>query len=297
MRELSEDVPCRDGPTTPTYVGSEKNSSYPDKQNLEGNSTGAKLFARNTKRKIILVAENEIADELNNSINLMEVSEVESAPEEVFSIISSSMRKRATNSYGLGKTSHFSKTNWLVFDPGGHNPPLQFKGFCNTTITKLPNEGTMECASNCSDYKFKLNEEEIQVEGWKVELPEWNLILGVQWLSQLGELHYNYGMQPMQFEWHGKKLKLISDSILDLVGSCHHFTAIIPRWIEHICGSYEVDEKQDANEEVFSIITTNMGRSAEAFEKFPTSKNSSNFKTDVYIFDPGGRKLSSEDQP
>lgn len=114
----------------------------------------------------------------------------------------------------------------------------------------LPNGDILKCESSCKEFQWKLDEVQFNTEVVIADLKEWDIIMGVQWLGQLGDLVCNYNDHTLQFNWQGRTVELTADSQLFLEESCYQLTAIVPTWKEQLIDSYSGDT------EVQNIIAT-----------------------------------------
>lgn len=74
------------------------------------------------------------------------------------------------------------------------------------------------------------------------DLKNCQVILGVEWLTQIGEFTCNYQEQTMQFDWKGKVISLPASKHKAEEGSCDQLSVVIPTWMEQIGVSYEGDD-------------------------------------------------------
>jgi len=68
---------------------------------------------------------------------------------------------------------------------------------CNfTTITpltiKAANRWIMICLTMCRNFKWKMHEVNFMVDVFNVELNNYDMVLGIQWLAMLGDIVSNY---------------------------------------------------------------------------------------------------------
>lgn len=73
------------------------------------------------------------------------------------------------------------------------------------------------------------------------DLPEWQLILRVDWLMQLGDFNCNYKTKALQFKWQGQDITLTPSTQLLLEGSCAQISEVIPHWQMQIAENYVND--------------------------------------------------------
>lgn len=73
------------------------------------------------------------------------------------------------------------------------------------------------------------------------KLSPWDLILGVEWLSQLGDFKCNYQNNLLQIARKKQEIKVTSDSTLEFVGSCYQLIEVVPQWMRQISESYNGD--------------------------------------------------------
>lgn len=75
-----------------------------------------------------------------------------------------------------------------------------------------------------------------------VSLANWSIILGIEWLTQLGDHRCNYSLQQLQFTWLGKEIEVTTGSQTELIDACMQLSEVVPQWKEQIIESYEGDE-------------------------------------------------------
>lgn len=163
----------------------------------------------------------------------------------------------------------------LGLKDNNHHPPLQLKGeFINTPVKILIDEGsslnwlslklgremqlditeepitvsmangdTITSSLKCNDFKWKCNGHTFTTQVWLMDLKDWDAILGVEWLSQLGNLHCNYSEQSMQFSWDGQQVLITSESLVEFLGAIHQMSEAVPLWMEQLIHSYEGDSE------------------------------------------------------
>lgn len=76
---------------------------------------------------------------------------------------------------------------------------------------KLPNGEVTYASKKCSDFSWKMNSLIFNAEVWVLDLSDWGLIMGVQWLAQLGEMQCNYGNQPSGLSGKESRLLLVQN--------------------------------------------------------------------------------------
>lgn len=108
---------------------------------------------------------------------------------------------------------------------------------------KLPNGDSLNSEWRCPQLNWRWDKVEFSDEFWVVELQNWDVILGVTWLSKLGDVNCNFGNQTLSFCWQDQKMTISQDSQLELEGNCHQLTSVIPMWMEEISRSYEGDQE------------------------------------------------------
>lgn len=110
-------------------------------------------------------------------------------------------------------------------------------------IISLPNGSQLVSQQKCEALGWKWEGLDFKTGAWLVDLEEWDLILGVQWLSQLGEIKCNYSTNTLQFHWQEQEITLTPTSTLELQGACNQMTSVVvPLWMEQIQESYVGDE-------------------------------------------------------
>lgn len=95
-----------------------------------------------------------------------------------------------------------SSLNWMKLSLGKE---MQLEFYEQEPITvNLANGDTITSSLKCNDLKWKCNGHTFSTQVWLMELKDWDIILGVEWLSQLGNLHCNYAEQSLKFLWDGQ---------------------------------------------------------------------------------------------
>jgi hypothetical protein len=86
-----------------------------------------------------------------------------------------------------------------------HIPTIEFEGF----RVEVAGEHTMPCDRYIPGMKLTLGRHDLAQDFYVMDLPNTNIILGVQWLSTLGPITTNYKTMEMSFiEESGKKVIL-----------------------------------------------------------------------------------------
>jgi hypothetical protein len=88
-----------------------------------------------------------------------------------------------------------------------HIPTVEFEGF----KVEVASGSTMPCDRYISGMKLTLGRHELIQDVYVMNLPDTNIILGVQWLNTLGPITTNYKTMEMSFtEEGGRKVVLRS---------------------------------------------------------------------------------------
>lgn len=112
---------------------------------------------------------------------------------------------------------------------------------------------------------------------WVADWVDGNVILGLNWLSTLGDLHGNCVEQTLQFQGQGHNIQMLPHSQVNITGSCHQLFTVIPLWMKQLLQNYTEDSGSP---------TANPYGEGSIYMKFD--------EHNVLIFDPGGsRKISS----
>lgn len=122
---------------------------------------------------------------------------------------------------------------------------------------RLPNGAVLTSSRLCTEFTWKWEDTEFTTEAWLVDLLDWDVILGIKWLSQLGDIQCNFEKQTLQFYWQDKEVILTSDSKLEIIGACNQMTTVVPLWMEQLLASYEGDE--DLKEIISEAVITKAG--------------------------------------
>lgn len=104
----------------------------------------------------------------------------------------------------------------------------------------LANGDTITSQVVCPELKWIWNGVEFIVVAQVVDMKDSQMILGVEWLSQLGDFSCNYHDHTMQFQWKGPQLKLSSNQLQE-VSLCSQLSVVTPLWMEKISYSYAND--------------------------------------------------------
>ncbi|XP_077230134.1 uncharacterized protein LOC143863335 [Tasmannia lanceolata] len=67
----------------------------------------------------------------------------------------------------------------------------------------------------CVDVKFTLQSHEFSVDLFILPIKGAGVVLGVQWLAELGPILMNYKISTMEFQWKGKPIKLVGEAALN----------------------------------------------------------------------------------
>ncbi|KAJ0096004.1 hypothetical protein Patl1_15455 [Pistacia atlantica] len=78
----------------------------------------------------------------------------------------------------------------------------------------IGNGDTLECEGYCPQLSLKLNNQEFLVDFYVLNLGGADAVLGVQWLELLGRVIMDYKELYMEFQWHGKTVKLQGEPLL-----------------------------------------------------------------------------------
>lgn len=71
-------------------------------------------------------------------------------------------------------------------------------------VLQLPNGATLISQVLCPELKWTWNGVEFSSAAQVVDLSDWQIILGIEWLSQLGDVNCNYKDHTMQVQWKGQ---------------------------------------------------------------------------------------------
>lgn len=107
-------------------------------------------------------------------------------------------------------------------------------------VLQLPNGGTLISQEMCPDLKWIWNGVEFSSAAHVVDLSDRQIILGIEWLSQLGDVNCNYQEHAMQFQWKGQHMTLSPQSVTE-ISSSFQLSVVTPMWMEQIITSYEGD--------------------------------------------------------
>lgn len=86
----------------------------------------------------------------------------------------------------------------------------------NLVIVKAATGGKMLCFLICKDFRWKMHKIHFVANVFVMELDACNMILGVQWLSTLGDIVCNYKSIWMSFNWQGKRVTLRGEELVKL---------------------------------------------------------------------------------
>lgn len=107
----------------------------------------------------------------------------------------------------------------------------------------LPNGAVITSHLTCPELSWSWNGVEFSTPAYVADLKDWQVILGVEWLSQIGDLQCNFQDQTMSFKWKGHSIDLNAKNSSDKEGSCAHLSAVTPMWMEQIHTSYDDDSE------------------------------------------------------
>lgn len=80
----------------------------------------------------------------------------------------------------------------------------------------LPNGSKFSSSAECPEVRMKWNNSVITTQAHVADLKDWNIILGVEWLCQLGDFQCNYLNSTMQFSWNGNDIILSSSTCIEI---------------------------------------------------------------------------------
>ena len=78
----------------------------------------------------------------------------------------------------------------------------------NSKAVEVANGQILQCNQKCSNLVWEMQGSEFHAEVYIINLETYDLILGGEWLSTLGEIKWNFNKLSMVFEINGKELKL-----------------------------------------------------------------------------------------
>jgi transposase InsO family protein len=173
---------------------------------------------------IEVTSDNEEEDDFGHIQN-MEADTTETAGEEATGH-DSAMEERATlasisgvpkyNTFRMRGVLQGQKVSVLIDGGASHNfidstllqrrhiPTVEFEGF----KVEVARGSTMPCNRYILGMKLTLGRHDLAQEFYVMDLPDTNIILGVQWLSTLGPITTNYKTMEMSFTESGRKVIL-----------------------------------------------------------------------------------------
>ena len=75
-------------------------------------------------------------------------------------------------------------------------------------IVQAANGEKMVCKSMCRGLKWKMQGISFQIDVYIIDLNNCEMVLGIQWLSMLGDILCNYKHLWMSFDWQGERVLL-----------------------------------------------------------------------------------------
>lgn len=109
----------------------------------------------------------------------------------------------------------------------------------------LPDGSHFVNINRFSEFKWKWEGVEFQAKVWLVKQLEWDVLLGVDWLSKLGDCKCNYQRHTLQFIWKQQEILLGPNSVAEINQMEENWSAVVPLWMEQIIASYEGDKELD----------------------------------------------------
>lgn len=132
-----------------------------------------------------------------------------------------------------------SAVNWIS---SNLSEVLQLEVIKQKPITvTLPNGVQVTSQLKCDSFKWNYENHSFETAVWLMELKEWDVILGVEWLAQLGDLKCNYSDKSLQFIWNKQQVTITPTSQVEILGAIHQLSVVTPLWMEQIISSYEGD--------------------------------------------------------
>ena len=167
---------------------------------------------------------------------------------------------------------NWCERNYQVLIDGGSSLNLISLDFCKElglqvqahkpVVMILPNGAEFTSTAVCPTFKLKWQEVEMEIQAFVAELKDWHLILGIEWLYQLGNIRCNYQDSTMHFSWKGKEVMISPKDHFEIVAYCHQLSEVVPKWMSQIENSYEGDSEI---QEIVAAITVDKGGPQEYY--------------------------------
>lgn len=110
-----------------------------------------------------------------------------------------------------------SAVNWIS---SNLSEVLQLEVIKQKPITvTLPNGVQVTSQLKCDSFKRNYENHSFETAVWLMELKEWDVILGVEWLAQLGDLKCNYSDKSLQFIWNKQQVTITPTSQVEILGA------------------------------------------------------------------------------
>ncbi|XP_042065679.1 uncharacterized protein LOC121809207 [Salvia splendens] len=78
----------------------------------------------------------------------------------------------------------------------------------NSKAVEVANGQILQCTQKCSKLEWEMQGSRFHAEVYLIPLETYDLILGGEWLSTLGEIKWNFNNLSMIFNFHGEEVKL-----------------------------------------------------------------------------------------
>nr|GLL21343.1 uncharacterized protein LOC112097934 [Ipomoea trifida] len=100
----------------------------------------------------------------------------------------------------------------------------------------IGNGDSLRCTVNCEQVPLYLNGTLFPVDLFVIPIKGPEIVLGVQWLQDLGDITHNYAKVSMEFSWLGKNVQLLGDTTpLPLEISAAHLHSLLLKDEVHGC--------------------------------------------------------------
>lgn len=74
------------------------------------------------------------------------------------------------------------------------------------TIVKVAaaNGSSLVCESQCKNFQWLMQDQDYVVDVFLIELDTSNMVLGIQWLSELGDITWNFNNLKIKYDYQGR---------------------------------------------------------------------------------------------
>ncbi|XP_077233660.1 uncharacterized protein LOC143875969 [Tasmannia lanceolata] len=106
----------------------------------------------------------------------------------------------STHNFVREKIAH--TLNWPILP----TPPFK---------VRIGNGESLICTKKCVDVNLSLQHTEFSIDIFLLPIKGADVVLGIQWLAELGSIVTNYKLSTMEFQWKGQPIKLVGEAELN----------------------------------------------------------------------------------